>query len=255
MADYLIQDTTLDAIADAINAKTGGSSAMTPAEMATAIESISGGETNFANYAETISFWSSNIRNELPEEMSFHFIYSTNISNAFRNTKGLKKLKISSEKPINIQTFLFDCLDIKEVDLTGTKITTAGAGFQATPLETVIGFDGTYLNGTGLNFNFPATLKNFTAVENSMVYDISFVNSNLLTDDSLVSIVNFLKNDGSSHTLTLHNTSKNRLPNIVGIVSIKTDADSNSYSFFTPDASGTVSLRDFITTEKGWTIA
>ena len=43
MADYLIQDTTLDAIADAINAKTGGSSAMTPAEMVTAIAAISGG--------------------------------------------------------------------------------------------------------------------------------------------------------------------------------------------------------------------
>jgi len=43
MAEYLIQGTTLDAIADAINAKTGGSSAMTPAEMVTAIGSISGG--------------------------------------------------------------------------------------------------------------------------------------------------------------------------------------------------------------------
>lgn len=43
MAEYLIQDTTLDAIADAINAKTGGSSAMTPAEMVTAIGTISGG--------------------------------------------------------------------------------------------------------------------------------------------------------------------------------------------------------------------
>ena len=43
MAEYLIQDTSLEAIADAINAKTGGSSAMTPAEMAAAIESISGG--------------------------------------------------------------------------------------------------------------------------------------------------------------------------------------------------------------------
>ena len=37
MAEYLIQDTSLEAIADAINAKTGGSSAMTPAEMAVAI--------------------------------------------------------------------------------------------------------------------------------------------------------------------------------------------------------------------------
>lgn len=45
MAEYLIQDTTLDAIANAINAKTGGTSAMTPAEMATAIRAISGKET------------------------------------------------------------------------------------------------------------------------------------------------------------------------------------------------------------------
>ena len=43
MAEYLIQDATLDAIADAINAKTGGSSAMTPAQMVTAIGTISGG--------------------------------------------------------------------------------------------------------------------------------------------------------------------------------------------------------------------
>ena len=43
MAEYLIQSETLDAIADAINAKTGGSSAMTPAEMVTAIGSIPSG--------------------------------------------------------------------------------------------------------------------------------------------------------------------------------------------------------------------
>jgi len=43
MSEYLIQGETLDDIADAINAKTGGSSAMTPAQMVTAIESISGG--------------------------------------------------------------------------------------------------------------------------------------------------------------------------------------------------------------------
>lgn len=43
MADYLIQDSTLTDIADAIRAKTGGSSAMTPAEMVTAIGSIPSG--------------------------------------------------------------------------------------------------------------------------------------------------------------------------------------------------------------------
>ena len=43
MSEYLIQDTTLDDIADAINAKTGKSAAMTPAEMVTEIESIETG--------------------------------------------------------------------------------------------------------------------------------------------------------------------------------------------------------------------
>lgn len=43
MAEFMIQSETLDAIADAINAKTGGSSAMTPAQMVTEIGSISGG--------------------------------------------------------------------------------------------------------------------------------------------------------------------------------------------------------------------
>lgn len=46
MAEYLIQSETLDDIADAINAKTGGSSAMTPAQMVTAIGSISGGSND-----------------------------------------------------------------------------------------------------------------------------------------------------------------------------------------------------------------
>lgn len=43
MAEYLIQSETLDDIVDAINAKTGGSSAMTPAQMVTAIAAIPSG--------------------------------------------------------------------------------------------------------------------------------------------------------------------------------------------------------------------
>ena len=56
MAEYLIQDTTLDAIADAINAKTGGSSAMTPAQMVTAIGSISGGGTTITKTCKYCDF-------------------------------------------------------------------------------------------------------------------------------------------------------------------------------------------------------
>lgn len=45
MSTYLIQDSTLTGIANAIRAKTGGSAAMTPAQMATEIGSISGGSS------------------------------------------------------------------------------------------------------------------------------------------------------------------------------------------------------------------
>jgi len=54
MAEYLIQSETLDDIADAINAKTGGSSAMTPAEMVDAIGSISGGGGITPEYHEYV---------------------------------------------------------------------------------------------------------------------------------------------------------------------------------------------------------
>lgn len=52
MSEYLIHSETLDDIADAINAKTGGSSAMTPSEMVTAIGSIptGGGDPQVRNW-------------------------------------------------------------------------------------------------------------------------------------------------------------------------------------------------------------
>ena len=43
MADYIIQDSTLTAIADAVRGKTGSTEAMSPMQMATAIEGISTG--------------------------------------------------------------------------------------------------------------------------------------------------------------------------------------------------------------------
>ncbi len=56
MAEYLIQSETLDDIADAINAKTGGSSAMTPAEMVTEIGSIQTGGGGGFHETGTVSF-------------------------------------------------------------------------------------------------------------------------------------------------------------------------------------------------------
>lgn len=54
MAEYLIQDTTLEDIADAVRAKTGGSSAMTPSEMVTAIGNIPSGGGGIESYSGNI---------------------------------------------------------------------------------------------------------------------------------------------------------------------------------------------------------
>lgn len=74
MAEYLIQDTTLDAIANAINAKTGSSSAMTPAQMVTAIRSISGGGGNTLICDYTAAEDVATIRCDVPQKyQSYRF--------------------------------------------------------------------------------------------------------------------------------------------------------------------------------------
>lgn len=49
MSDYLIQSATLDGIADAIRAKTGGSALINPEDMASEIDSISSGGSSIYN--------------------------------------------------------------------------------------------------------------------------------------------------------------------------------------------------------------
>ena len=106
-------------------------------------------------------------------------------------------------------------------DLSGTTNITGFAKF-AYALETV--------------YFVPSTIK----------VDINFQGAARLTDESLVSAANGLDATASGHSITLDSTPKARCQTLMGTV-----AD----GLFTADASGTVSLTDFITTVKGWTLA
>lgn len=77
MAEYLIQSETLDDIADAINTKTGGSSAMTPAQMVTAIGTISGGGAPSYHlfYDETLTEEVDTIRIDIPANMQNYKVF------------------------------------------------------------------------------------------------------------------------------------------------------------------------------------
>lgn len=72
------------------------------------------------------------------------------------------------------------------------------------------------------------------------------------TDDTMVSIANGLQS--GAHKLTLHADMKTKCQTIMGTVSQATEGGA-TYDFFTASASGTVTLENFITQTKGWTIA
>ena len=84
MAEYIIQDSTLTGIADAIRAKTGGSAAMTPAQMATEIGSIrtgGGGKVLLADY--TASEDVSAIQVDFTSEMQGYELYEILLTGTF----------------------------------------------------------------------------------------------------------------------------------------------------------------------------
>lgn len=81
---------------------------------------------------------------------------------------------------------------------------------------------------------------------------LSFAES--FTDETIVSIANSIQT-GTAKTLTLHATPKARCDEILGNVSQVTQEDGTTYDFFTADEAGTVTLTEFITTTKGWTLA
>lgn len=105
-------------------------------------------------------------------------------------------------------------------------------------------------------FVYCYALEEIRFLENSItVSGIPLGDSNSLSDDSLISIANALVVPvDTTCTVTLHATSKARCDEILGTVSAVTDGDT-TYDFFTQDETGTVTLTEFITTTKGWTLA
>lgn len=69
-------------------------------------------------------------------------------------------------------------------------------------------------------------------------------------NETIISIGNALK-DGINGTLTLPSNGLSRLNGIKGYV----DNTSYDYNYFVEDENGTLTLADFITTVKGWTLA
>lgn len=74
--------------------------------------------------------------------------------------------------------------------------------------------------------------------------------ANQLDDESCISIANALK-DGIAGAITLPSALQTRFSSIMG----QNDNTTYNYNFFVKDTNGTLTLLDFITNKKGWTIS
>ncbi|MBO4468700.1 MAG: leucine-rich repeat protein, partial [Clostridia bacterium] len=120
--------------------------------------------------------------------------------------------------------------------------------FQGSGFETISIPNATSMSGYNKYVFSSGNLKNFS-LNCDITDELSFASSERLTDESIINIANHLVTVGSgdpSKTLTLHPTTKTLCNNTLGVV---------NDGVFTKDTSGTVTLTDFITNTKGWTIA
>lgn len=171
-------------------------------------------------------------------------------------------LRLPSGKITNIQQCFYNSTAV-EVTIYGefnTSVNSVGFFAKCGNLERInsilpasfLGSAGNYYNvfmgcGALKRVRFSANGKGGS--------DVRMNWSDVLEDESIVSIANALiAQTDTSYTLSLNTTPKARCDEILGTVSTVTDGDA-SYDFFTMDEAGTVTLTEFITTVKGWTLA
>lgn len=166
------------------------------------------------------------------------FVDSFNSNNA--NRGNLKKVTIlSGTSSVTDFVRMFNqCIGLVEVD----------CDFDLSATPRVI--------ETNNMFDFCSALQKVRFVPNTTPWLSSNAirYSPLLTDESIISLANGLKDGVTGQTLTLHATPKARTLAIMGTVSQVTE-EGVTYNFFTADEQGTTSLNAFITTIKGWTLA
>lgn len=156
----------------------------------------------------------------------------------------------------NIARAFENCNAIIEIDFTGTTFLASNWGVafsKCFALLTIYGeLDFTSCTNSSGTFGQCIALENVSFKANTIPKSLSFYYSSLLTDNSIVSIANGLSESVSGQTLTLHADIKTKLSTIFGTVTLD---DTQSYHVFTADSGGTVTLSEFITNTKGWSIA
>lgn len=287
---YSIEGKILADIADAINAKTGGTAALAPGDMADEIDSISGGgvtvepltATENRTYTSPSGKAYSPVTVAVPLEIGILSIGNNinSIMNAREISPRVAKLTIHNTNANAVQA-ANSCASLKGVDeiviTVDNGITGMNGAFEYCEASHITinadtsacttyknAFHGrleytfhTVVDGNPLDLSGVIAADAQSGMVGVHVTDIRFVPSSCkyswnnsqcwnISDATLVSMANALDGTATGQTLTLHATPKATCHTLMGTV-----VD----GLFTADASGTVTLADFITQTKGWTLA
>lgn len=274
MVDSTQLDSDLGDVADAIRAKSGGSSQLAfPLGFISEIGSIQtgGGGAGLEQYAVSIVFGKTG-GNTLPENFTVNAPNVTSLGNMFKGVKGVKNIIINTGGITSMnETFSQNVTGIasgeriiQEINIiTSTKqCTNYYAAFMYNAnLERIIGVidftaasaNSSYAYALNSMFSGCSKLKHVSFAPNTLARDATAANleNTIFDQETLISLANCLVS--GSYTIKLSNAQKTTIQSITGSVSSVTD-DSGTYDFFTADENGAVTLANFITNTKGWTI-
>ena len=220
MAEYIIQDTTLTAIGDAIRAKTGSTELIAPENVPTKIESIQSGGEDWVNQITT--YTSLFYQREFPEGYDLvikcNDFAQSDLSLMFAYTKNLNSIKIKGNIFNNATVNrIFKNSQVKTIDLTECIIKSSMSKAQETfsgcyDLHTIVGtIDFSQCSGFINAYSSCSKLVNVEFLPNNIFYSISFAQSPLLSDESIQSIIDGLATVETAQTLTLHTNVKAKL--------------------------------------------
>lgn len=219
------------------------------------------------NYLDSVTRLNSiyNGSNAMPQKIEFsptqlvsgnnHGYFVTRAYEDTANERGTIDLIIHFQQttPFGLRNFLYQAYGIKTVTLTGdlsvvtdyNYILDYDANIQI--LDALFDFTSCTTDQNLCLSGSAALITEMRFKENtaSVSINISKIGNGNMTDTTLISVANCLV-AGVAKTLSLHATSKARCSSIMG---------NNVDGLFVADENGTMSLVDFITTVKGWTLA
>lgn len=258
MAETPLTD-SIEALTTYANQVTGASDTNLSDAVYTLTQGYGGGGSDLINYATRLGNLFSGASN-LPSKIELAPIKlaSGDINaDVAANVSGLVELSIhfSQNTAFSLYRLIFSVSPLKKLTLTGNlNLCTSymNAFQQATSLEeldAVLDFSACTNNNTCI-INSASTpnrlLTEMRFAENTCSKSLGISGFAALSDASIVSAANCLVAGVSGQSLTLNATPKARCSTLIGV---------NNNGAFEIDATGTLTLADFITTVKGWTLS